>query len=108
MNREAATAALRHALQLSRELAVIADSGDVGLTQRLDAERLQLLKSARAAAQPLSEQDRELLREIVALNEKAIGFLEHRRRCKARDLDMAAVGKRAVRAYAATGRRHHY
>ncbi len=104
MNRAGASAALERALELSRELAAIADCGDVESARRLDAERLQLLKSARAALQPLGEQERNLLREIAALNDKAIGFLEHRRRRKARDLDMVAVGKRAVRAYAATGR----
>jgi hypothetical protein len=104
VNRHAATAALRRALELSRELAAIADSGEVQLTQRLDAERLQLLKSAKSVLQPLGEEDRTLLREIAALNDRAIGFLEHRRRCKARDLDMLSVGRRAVRAYAATGR----
>lgn len=104
MNRQTATAALKRALELSYELAAIADSGDVRLTPRLDAERLQLLKSARSALQPLAEEHRACLREIAALNDKAIGFLEHRRRCQARDLDMLSVGKRAVRAYAATGR----
>ena len=97
----AASANLRRALELSEELAAIADCGEVQLALRLDAERLQLLKSA---VQPPSDEDRRILRQIAALNDKAIGFLEHRRRCKARDLDMVSVGKRAVRAYAASGR----
>jgi hypothetical protein len=100
----AASASLERALELSRELASIADSGDVQLTQRLDAERLQLLKSAKSARQPLGDEDRRVLREIAALNDKAIGFLEHRRRCKARDLDMVSAGRRAVRAYGSAGR----
>jgi hypothetical protein len=32
-------------------------------------------------------------------------LLDHRRRRKARDFEMAAAGQRAVRAYSATGRR---
>ncbi len=104
MNRGEVTEVLRRAAELSRQLVDIADSGDVTTTQRLDAERLQLLKSARRAAQGLSDKDRSLLMEISRLNDQAIGFLEHRRRCKARDMDMLSVGKRAVRAYYAAGR----
>jgi hypothetical protein len=98
----AASVALRRALEISRELATIADSGDVQLTQQLDAERLQLLKLAREASRRLDDTDRQLLQEITELNDKAIGFLEHRRRLKARDLDMISVGRRALRAYSAT------
>jgi hypothetical protein len=102
MNGGTARVALRRALEISRELANIADSGDVQLTQPLDAERLQLLKLARGSAQRLEDGDRRLLQEITELNDRAIGFLEHRRRLKARDLDMISVGRRAVRAYSAT------
>jgi len=102
MTRTLAVAALQRALTISRELAAVADSGDLALTVSLDAERLQLLKSARAALQPLDEKDRSVLREIAALNDQALGFLEHRRRAKGRDMDMLAVGRRALRAYSNT------
>ena len=102
MTRTEAAAALRRALEISRELAAIADGGDLPLTVSLDAERLQLLKSARAALQPMDENDRAVLREIAALNDRALGLLEHRRRAKGRDMDMLAVGRRAVRAYSNT------
>jgi len=102
MTRPQAVAALRRALEISRELAAVADGGDLRLTVSLDAERLQLLKSARAALQPMDEKDWVLLREIAALNDRALGFLEHRRRAKGRDMDMVAVGKRALRAYSST------
>jgi hypothetical protein len=72
------------------------------LAVSLDAERLQLLKSIRAALQPLDEKDRSLLREIAALNDQSLGLLEHRRRAKGRDMDMLAVGRRALRAYSST------
>jgi len=98
------TEALQRAAVISRELVAQADNGDVALTQRLDAERLQLLKSVKLSGRRLSSGDWLLLREIVELNDKALGYLEHRRRRKARDLDMVATGKRAVRAYSATGR----
>jgi hypothetical protein len=100
MNREEAVALLLRALRISEQLAAAADGGDVSLTLSLDAERLQLLKSARAALHPLDERSRSILRDIAALNDRTLGLLEHRRRAKGRDLDMAAVGRRAVAAYA--------
>jgi hypothetical protein len=102
MTRSEAVAALQRALDISRELAAVAEGGDPQLTVGLDAERLQLLKSARPMLQPFDEKDRSVLREIAALNDRALGFLEHRRRAKGRDMDMLAVGRRAVRAYSST------
>jgi hypothetical protein len=100
MNHEEAMAVLQRALDLSEQLAAVADGGEVSLAVSLDAERLQLLKSARAALQPLDERSRSILREIAALNDRTLGLLEHRRRAKGRDMDMATVGRRAVAAYA--------
>lgn len=102
MNRQPAAAALQRALEISRELAALAEGGDLSLTVSLDAERLQLLKSSRAAMHPLDEKSRSVLQEIAALNDRALGFLEHRRRAKGRDMDMLAVGRRALRAYSST------
>ena len=99
MNRQPAAAALQRALEISRELAVLAEGGDLSMTMSLDAERLQLLKSVRASTHPLDERSRSALQEIGALNDRALGFLEHRRRAKGRDMDMLAVGRRALRAY---------
>ena len=53
MNRGEAAAALQRALEISRELTAVADGGDIRLTLSLDAERLQLLKCARAGLQPV-------------------------------------------------------
>jgi hypothetical protein len=97
-----AAAALQRALEISHELAALAEGGDLRLTMSLDAERLQLLKSARAAMHPLDEKSRSVLQEIAVLNDRALGFLEHRRRAKGRDMDMLAVGRRALRAYSST------
>jgi hypothetical protein len=102
MNRHEAATALQRALDISHELVAVADGGGLDLTVSLDAERLQLLKSARAALQPMDEKNRTVLREIAALNDRALGLLEHRRRAKGRDMDMLAVGRRAVRAYSNT------
>jgi len=102
MTRAETAAALQRAMDISRELAVIADGGDLSLTVSLDAERRQLLKSVRDAPQPLDEKDRSVLREIAALNDRALGLVEHRRRAKGRDMDMLAVGRRALRAYSST------
>jgi hypothetical protein len=102
MNRSEAGAALQRALEISRELTAVADGGDIRLTLSLDAERLQLLKCARAGLQPMDENERAVLREIAELNDRAIGLMEHRRRIKGRAMDMAAVGRRAVAAYSTT------
>lgn len=105
MTRAVARAALQRALELSRELGAIADSGEIEAAIRLDADRLQLLKAACSALRPADDHERGLLREIDTLNALAIGTLQHRQRAMARDLDMMSVGRRAMRAYSATGLR---
>ncbi len=105
MTRAEARAALQRALELSHELAAIADSGEIEAAIRLDADRLQLLKAACGALRPADDHERGLLREINTLNAEAIGTLQHRQRAMARDLDMMSVGRRAMRAYSATGLR---
>jgi len=97
-----AGAPLHRALAVSRELAVAAEAGDAAKAVELNAQRLTLLEEARRVPQPVDEADRKLLREIVRLNERAIGSLQHGQRAKARELDRVSVGRRAVRAYTAT------
>jgi hypothetical protein len=101
MSREA-SAILDRALELSRDLLAAADRGDSQAAASIDAERLQLLKSVRRSATVLDANERQLLREIALLNDQSIGHLEHHRRIKGRQLDVAAVGRRAVNAYATT------
>lgn len=98
----AATAMLERALELSRQLLAAADRGDSPAVAYLDAQRLQLLKSARQCANASDPHARLLVQEIALLNDKSIGHLEHHRRIKGRQLDVAAVGRRAVHAYAYT------
>ncbi len=102
MTRPEAVAALQRALEMSRELFEVADSGDVARVAVLDAERRGLLKSARAALQPMDEKDRSVLDAIAELNARSLGRMEHRFRAKCRDMDMLAAGRRAVRAYGNT------
>jgi hypothetical protein len=102
MTRHEALAALQRALEISRALVGVAENGDLDTVAGLDAERLQLLKSVRGALLPLDEPCRASLREISALNDRALGFVEHRQRAMGRDMDMLAVGRRAVRAYSNT------
>lgn len=104
-NRRDPMATLQRAVEISRELAVVADRGDVQMTVSLDAERLQLLKSFRLERKQLDAGDRVMLQEISRLNDRTIGLMEHHRRSKERALDMAAVGRRAVVAYSNTQRR---
>jgi hypothetical protein len=102
VSRDEAVAALQRALELSQELSALADGGEVGEVLRLDAERLVLLKSARHALEPMTQEHRSVLRAIADLNVRSIGRMEHRFRARCRDMDMLAAGRRALRAYANT------
>jgi hypothetical protein len=93
-------AGLARALALSQDVLNAAERGDVKSLASLDLERMELLKSFRNGTKQVSAADQALLSQINATNERAIGLLEHQRRSKGRDLDMAAVGRRAVVAYA--------
>ncbi|HMD74106.1 MAG TPA: hypothetical protein VKG05_09625 [Steroidobacteraceae bacterium] len=105
MTRAEGREALQRALEISRELAAVADRGKIEAAIQLDADRLQLLKAARCALTQPDEQERRLLDEINVLNARAIGALMHHQRTMARDLDMMAAGRRAMRAYAVNGQR---
>lgn len=94
-------AMLSRALQLSQELLAVAEGGDPQGVLELGAERLRLLHS-RSLPAPVGADEWSLLKEIAELNDRAIGFLEHRRRGKEREIDTAAVGRRAVAAYSTT------
>jgi hypothetical protein len=91
---------LDRALALSNEMLAAAESANFTAVALLDAERLQLLESFRLEAKHVNAADRALLQQISRLNDRAIGLLEHLRRSKGRELDMAVVGRRAVAAYA--------
>ncbi len=105
MTRAQGREALQRALEISRELATVAECGKIETAIQLDTDCLQLLKAARAALTQPDEQERRLLDEITTLNALAVGAFQHRQRAIARDLDMVSVGRRALRAYSATGLR---
>jgi hypothetical protein len=92
-------ALLLRALTLSQDMFADADKADFNSVARLDAERLALLKSFRAQARHVAAADRAVLQQISQLNDRTLGLLEHHRRSKGREMDMAAVGRRAVVAY---------
>lgn len=102
---DARSAVLARALALSHRVLEAADQSDLATISVLDGERMRLLKSARADRAPMSDADQRVIAEVAALNDRAIGAMEHQRRIKERALDMAAVGRRAVAAYAQTGPR---
>jgi hypothetical protein len=93
---------LQRALEISQAVAAAAAEGDIEGAVRLDAERLRALEAARGTNSTLGADESQLLAQIAALNAQAIGDLLHRQRGVARNLDMLAVGQRAVRAYGAT------
>jgi hypothetical protein len=99
LTREQARAALERALELSRQLLEAAESGEAEQVIRLDAERLGLIKSARHAVIPMTDEDRAVLRQIAELNDQSLGRMEHRLRAKCRDMDMLSTGRRALLAY---------
>jgi hypothetical protein len=95
---------LARALELSRDILAAAESADAGALAALDDARAQLIKSFRLEARGTScsrigAADQGALDEIVELNDRALGLMEHHRRGKGRELDVAAVGRRAVAAY---------
>ena len=101
MTATAAGELLQEALAISRELAQVAASGDANRALALDARRRELLDAARTG-DACTAADRATLAEIEHLNDHALGALEHHLRIKARELDVATAGRRAVIAYAAT------
>jgi hypothetical protein len=90
---------LLRALALSQEMFAAAEQANLRSLGLLDAERLELLKSFRRETKRADAADRALLEQISQINDRTIGLLEHQRRSKGRDIDMAAVGRRAVAAY---------
>jgi hypothetical protein len=100
MNSDKINPILARALALSHDMLSAAERGDLQTLTSLDRERMELLKSFRNGTKQVSAADQALLSQVNATNERAIGLLEHLRRGKGRDLDMAAVGRRAVAAYA--------
>jgi hypothetical protein len=99
MNGGSADLSLARALAISREMLDAAEKGNLQSLGALDLERMDLLKFFRNSTRQLTAADRALLQQIAQLNDRAIGLVEHQRRAKGRDLDMAAVGRKAVAAY---------
>jgi hypothetical protein len=99
MSRQETSPTLQRALELSEHILAVAEGNDLRSLAALDAERMQLLKSFRLEQQLVAASDRALLEEIALLNDRAVGMLEHRKRGKGREMDVAAVGRRAVAAY---------
>ncbi|MDP9009525.1 MAG: hypothetical protein M3N91_12615 [Pseudomonadota bacterium] len=90
---------LVRAVALSHEMHAAAEQANLRSLELLDAERLELLKSFWLETKQADAADRALLEQISQMNDRTIGLLEHQRRSKGRDMDMAAVGRRAVAAY---------
>jgi hypothetical protein len=99
---DAAKSSLIRALALSNDMLSAADKGDLQALAALDLERMELLQSFRNSTKQVAAADQALLQQIAEVNARTIGLLEHQRRSKGRDLDMAAVGRRAVAAYSDT------
>jgi hypothetical protein len=92
-------ATLLRALAASSQMFDAAERADFTNVTLLDAERMQLLKLFKTETPHIDAGSRALLRQISQLNDRTIGLLEHQRRGKGREMDMAAVGRRAIAAY---------
>jgi hypothetical protein len=99
MSGQDTSAELRRAFELSERILAVAEGNDLRSLAALDAERMQLLKSFKLGHRFVAASDRALLGQIMLLNDRAVGMLEHRKRGKGREMDIAAVGRRAVAAY---------
>jgi hypothetical protein len=102
MNAGSSKTALALALELSNELLAVAEAGDLGAVADLDADRRRLLDSWRPMIGHMDPSERLMLQKISELNDRALGFLEHRRRRTERLMDTAVAGRRALIAYSAT------
>ena len=99
MSQTSPNPALLRALAVSSQMFEAAEKSDFKNVASLDAERLQLLKLFKVEARHVDADNRALLQQISLLNDRTIGLLEHQRRAKGREMDMAAVGRRAIAAY---------
>jgi hypothetical protein len=99
MTNRKANERLARALSISYEMLTAAEAAHLQDLPLLDAERMQLLKSFRLEAKQVDADDRGLLLQISHVNDRTIGLVEHQRRSKGREMDMAAAGRRAVAAY---------
>jgi hypothetical protein len=102
----ARAAACHELLALTRRLRGTLESGDWGGAAELEAERRRLVETIFDGPPPAAELPTiaAALREVVRVNDELVGLAEHRRRALERDADVLAVGRTAVRAYAAAGR----
>lgn len=99
MSQPSTNPALLRALAVSSQMFEAAEKSDFQNVALLDAERLQLLKLFKVEVRHVDAGSRALLQQISLLNDRTIGLLEHQRRAKGREMDMAAVGRRAIAAY---------
>ena len=95
---------LLRALSLSEQIVRAAESADLSTFGVLEAERTRLIREFRRANRFIDGGNRAVLEKIAELNDRALGQMLHHQRSKAREIDMAVVGRRAVAAYASMRR----
>jgi hypothetical protein len=92
-------------LELTLAIRIELGRGEWGAAADLELKRRKVIESVfdetpSAAELPVLT---ATLREVVRINDELIGLAEHRRRALVRDLDIAALGRSAVRAYGEAG-----
>jgi hypothetical protein len=96
---------LEVALRLSHDILGAAEAGDMFVLGQLDGQRRELIESFRRRVRSVRPVDQQAINEIAGLVDRSIGTIEHLRRVKAREVELVAVGRRAVNAYASTSSR---
>ncbi len=92
-------------VSLSEALRGHCERGEWGTAAEVELERRAVIErvfEVRPAASELPELV-NVLREVVRINDELLGLAEHRRRALARDIDMAALGQEAAKAYGGMG-----
>ena len=104
MSKTAAHSAVIRARELSRGMMEVAERGDIEGVLELDALRSRLLHEFLDHAHKVAESDRDVLNEILQINQTVIGRLEKMRKGTERKLDMLSQGRRAFAAYSTVQR----
>ena len=98
---QSAAVLLGRALEETRAVEQLIEKGDWQQALERDVIRQHLLATAFEddVARPLSPELRLLAGELLQLNQRLVGLVEHRRRGVERESDTLQVGRRAVAAY---------
>jgi hypothetical protein len=90
-------------MEMTRQVATLAEQGEWAEATRIDAERQECLRAFCATLDPQTASADLIaaLTQVLKLNDALIGTVEHRQRALVRDSETVRTGRRAVAAYGA-------